>query len=61
MKRSKYTDEQFLAIVKESEVGRKVAGPVSRQGDHRADVLPLDRTIRRHGAERDATPEQLRT
>jgi hypothetical protein len=32
MKRSKFTDEQILAIVKEGEAGRKVADSVARMG-----------------------------
>ena len=51
MKRSKFTDEQILAIVKEGEAGRKVADVVPGARDHRADVLPLEGEVRRHGAE----------
>jgi hypothetical protein len=36
MKRSKFTDEQILAIVKGGEAGRKVAD-LCRTRDHRAD------------------------
>ena len=54
MKRSKYTDEQILAIVKEGEAGRKVADlcrTVPHVRDHRPDVLPLEGEVRRHGAQ----------
>ena len=34
MKRSKFTDEQILAIVKEGEAGRKGRGRVSHTRDH---------------------------
>ena len=35
MKRSKFTDEQILAIVKEGEASREVADPQSHVRDHR--------------------------
>ena len=57
MKRSKFTDEQILAIVREGEAGRKVADLVPHPRDHRADVLPLEGEVRRDGVERDAAPE----
>ena len=60
MKRSKYTDEQILAIVKEGEAGRKVGDMVPCARDHGADVLPLESQVRRHGAERDAALEAAR-
>jgi hypothetical protein len=41
MKRSRFTDEQILAIVKEGERGRKVVD-LSEPRHHRADVLPLE-------------------
>ena len=50
MKRSKFTDEQILAIVKEGEAGRKVADLCRHARDHRADVLPLEGEVRRDGA-----------
>ena len=51
MKRSKFSDEQILAIVKEGEAGRKVADLCRALRDHRADLLPLEGQIRRHGAQ----------
>ena len=51
MKRSKFTDEQILAIVKEGEAGRKVADLCPHARHHRADVLPLEGEVRRHGAQ----------
>ena len=45
MKRSKFTDEQILAIVKEGEAGRRV----SDARDHGSDVL--EGQVRRHGAQ----------
>jgi Transposase len=44
MKRSKFSDEQILAIVKEGEAGRKVADLCRHHG---TDVLPLEIQVRR--------------
>ena len=60
MKRSKFTDEQILAIVKEGEAGRKVADLSPHARHHRADLLPLEGQVRRNGAQRDAAPEAAR-
>lgn len=50
MKRSKFSDEQILAIVKEGEAGRKVADLCRTHGINRTDVLPLEGEVRRPGA-----------
>ena len=42
MKRSKFTDEQILAIVREGEAGRKVADLVRHPRHQRADLLPRE-------------------
>ncbi len=47
MKRSKFSNEQILAIVKEGEAGRKVTD------------LCRANTVRPHSALRKATPEQF--
>jgi putative transposase len=50
MKRSKFTDEQILAIVKEGEAGRKVADLCRANGITEL-LLPLESEVRRHGAQ----------
>ena len=60
MKRSKFTEEQILEIVREAEAGRKVADGVSQERHQRADVLPLEGEVRRDGGQRDAAPEAAR-
>ena len=50
MKRSKFSDEQILAIVKEGEPGRKVADLCQPHGITEQTVLPLESQVRRHGA-----------
>jgi hypothetical protein len=57
MKRSKFTDEQFLAIVKEGEGGAQGRRRLPHARDHRADVLPLESEVRGSGAQRAATAE----
>jgi hypothetical protein len=47
MKRSKFTDEQILATVKEGEAGPEGRPLVSHARDHRTDVLPLEGYVRR--------------
>lgn len=59
MKRSKFSDEQILAIFKEGQAGRKVADLV-RARDHGADVLPLAGEVRRAGAQRVAADQAAR-
>ena len=59
MKRSKFTDEQILAIVKEGEAGRKVAdlfGPTASPSRR----ITAEGEIRRDGIERDAAAEATR-
>jgi putative transposase len=51
MKRSTFSDEQILAIVKEGEAGLKVADLCRANGITRADVLPLESEVRRDGAQ----------
>jgi len=51
MKRSKYTDEQILATVKEGEAGRKVAD-LNRTHGITEQTLPLESEVRRDGAAR---------
>ena len=55
MKRSKFTDEQILAIVKRRRSRSQGRGPVPDARDHRADVLPLEGEVRRDGAQRDCS------
>jgi hypothetical protein len=50
MRRSRFSDKQILAIVKEGEAGRNVSG-LCREWDHRANVLALESQVRRDGAE----------
>lgn len=58
MKRSKFADEQILAIGKEREAGRKVADLCRANGI--TDLLPLESEVRRHGAQRNAAAEAAR-
>ena len=61
MKRSKFTDEQILAIVKEGEAGRKVADLCRTHGiTEQTYYLSLESQIWRHGTERDAAPQAAR-
>jgi putative transposase len=50
MKRSKFSDEQILAIVKEGEAGRKVADFCRANGITEQTLLPVEGEVRRHGA-----------
>ncbi len=59
MKRSKYTDEPFLAIVKEGEAGRKFADLSRPYGITEQTYLPLEGQVRRHGTERVRRRKQL--
>jgi transposase-like protein len=49
--RSKYTDEQILAIVKEGEAGRKVADLCRTHGITEQTYYPLEGEVRWHGAQ----------
>ena len=51
MKRSKFTDEQILAIVKEGEAGRKVADLCRTHGITEQTYLPLEGEVWRDGAQ----------
>jgi hypothetical protein len=52
MKRSKFTDEQIVAIVKEGEAGRKVADVCRTNGITSQTYLPLEGEVRRARAQR---------
>jgi putative transposase len=60
MKRSKFSDEQILAIVKEGEAGRKPADLCRTYGITEQTYLPLEGQVRRDGAQRDATTQAAR-
>ena len=60
MKRSKFTDEQILAIVKRRRGRPEGRRSVPHARHHRADVLPLEGEVRRDGAQRDAAAEAAR-
>jgi hypothetical protein len=51
MKRSKFGDEQILAIVKEGEAGREVADPCRTHAITGQDRLPLESQVRRPRAQ----------
>ena len=51
MKRSKFSDEQILAIVKEGEAGRKVSDLCRTHGITEQTYLPLEGKVWRDGAE----------
>ena len=60
LKRTTFTDEQILAMVKEGEVEAEGVRPQPDARDHRANLLPLDGEVRRDGAQCDAAAEAAR-
>ena len=57
MKKSRYTEEQIIGILKQHEAGVKTADLVPGARDQRGDVLWLEVEVRRHGCERGAAAE----
>jgi putative transposase len=55
MRKSRYSEEQIVAILKESEAGVPTAELCRKHGISDADVLPLEGEIRRSGSERGAS------
>ena len=55
MKKSRYTEEQIIAILKQHEAGVKTADLCREHRDQRCDVLQLEGEVWRPGCERSAT------
>jgi putative transposase len=49
MKKSRYTIEQIIGILKQGEVGAKTADLCREHGDQRSDVVSMEIEVRRHG------------
>src|ERR1019366_7612281 len=57
MKKSRYTEEQIIGILKQHEGWREDGGCVPRARDQRGDILWLEVEVRRAGSERGAASE----
>lgn len=49
MKRSRFTEEQIIAVLKEYEVGAKIADLTAEASDRGGDTVQLESQARRHG------------
>jgi putative transposase len=54
MKKSRYTEEQIIGILKQHEAGVRTMDLCREHGNQRGDVLRLEAEVRRHGRERGA-------
>ena len=49
MKKSRFSEEKIIAVLKQAEAGVKVSELVRKLGVSRSDVLQLEGEVRRHG------------